>query len=241
MAVEQNDPALIAPAGTTYGRIVRERGTLKIVLGAVILLFVYRSYGIIHSHLLNQVKWPPLQPVSNGLTVVGLQNKDRPGFKHKYEARESNHAWQIRYRDDEITDAPSDDPDSPEAKDRGGSNPASVHGGNNGAVVPMEVVLKTCPIILTNAQFTGATLDEGFDSFLNKPYYKVIISLTEEGSSRYYQFSQDHDQERLAFILGDEVMACPRMSHMYVDSLTIDPLWIKADAERLINMINGKK
>lgn len=241
MAVEQNDPARITRAGTTYGRVIRERGTLKLLLGAVGLAVIWYAYSTIHRHMLNQVKWPPLQPVSNGLTVVGLQNKDRPGWKHKYEARESNHSWQIRYREDEEADTSSEDPDSPEAKDRGGSNPGSVHGGNNGAVVEVETVLKTCPVILTNAHITGATIEEGFDSFLNKPYYKLIISLSEEGSSRYYQFSEDHEQERLAFILDNEVIACPRMAHMYVDSLTINPIWIKADADRLADKINGKK
>src|SRR5579872_7482887 len=99
MSIKENSPYVVAPGQTAYGRVIRERGTVKIVIIAILLAIAWFAYDAIHTHLMYQVKWPTLQPVANGLTVVGLRDKDRPGWRHIYEARESNHSWQIRLRD----------------------------------------------------------------------------------------------------------------------------------------------
>src|SRR5690242_2569896 len=92
-------PAGAAP-GTAYGRVIRERGTVKLVVGAVVLAVVWYMASAVQTRVLLNRTYPALSVDPNGLTVIGIQDKDRPGFQHKYEARESNHAWQIRYRED---------------------------------------------------------------------------------------------------------------------------------------------
>ena len=239
MAVNEDNSAYV-PQRNAYGRIFRERGTLRIVIAAVALAVGWYVYDSIHTNMMNQVKWPNLQPSEKGLVVLGLRDKDHTGWRHKYEARESNHSWQIRYRDDEIGGGDSQE-NTPEAADRGTSNPGATHQVNGGAVVPMEELLKNCPVVLNGANFTGASVEEKIDPFLQRKYYAVTVDLNDEGRSRYWQFSSKHDKERLAFILDNEPLTCPRMDTMYVSSLTIDPIWIKADADRLADYINKQK
>jgi hypothetical protein len=242
MAVKEDNSAYV-PQRNAYGRIFRERGTLRIVIGAIVLAIAWYIYDSIHTNMMNQVKWPELQPSTKGLTVLGLRDKDRTGWRHKYEARESNHSWQIRYRDDEVGGDTGGDSkeETPEARDRGTSNPGATHTVNGGAVVPLEELLKNCPVVLNGANFTGASVDEKYESFTQRSYYAVTVDLNEEGRSRYWQFSSKHEKERLAFLLDGEVLTCPRMDTMYVSSLTIDPIWVKADAYRLADFINKQK
>src|SRR5688500_3322663 len=96
MAIDENVNQAYIPPKSTYGRIIRERGTMKLVIAAVILTIAWFIYDNVRTNALLAVKWPPLQASKSGLIVLGLRDKDRPGWKHKYEARESNHAWQIR-------------------------------------------------------------------------------------------------------------------------------------------------
>src|SRR5262245_37337760 len=101
MAMEENAMEAVAPGRTAYGRVFRERGTLRLVMTAVALGVVWYVYSYIQTERMKQVHWPPLQPVPNGLTVLGLRDKDRPGWHHKYVAIESNHAWQIHRPDED--------------------------------------------------------------------------------------------------------------------------------------------
>lgn len=239
MAIEENQVVGALPTRNAYGRYIRERGTLKVIVAFVALVAVWYVYSAFRVNQLKAVHWPALQPDLQGLTVLGLQDKDRPGWRHKYEARESNHSWQIRYREDESGET-SGESDGSETQDRG-TDPGAVHGTHQGAVVPMEELLKNCPVVMLGRDFAGANVEEKSDPFLDRHYWVIHVDLTDEGQSRFWQFSRDHDQERLAFILKGEVLTCPRMSHMYTSTLTIDPVWIKADADRLADYINGQK
>lgn len=248
MSVEQNSPAapVAAMPGTAYGRFIRERGTMKIVLLAVVLAVAWYAYSAIHVHLLLQKKLPPLQPDPHGLTVVGLRDKDRPGWQHVYEARESNHAWQIRYREDSAggdeDSSGSGNSGSASAQEDRGYDPGAAHHVNSGAVVPIETVLKTCPVVLLGRDFSGADITQDFDAFYNKPFYRLVLHLTDDGQARYWQWAHAHEKERIAFILGDQAIACPRITQdADVGSVTIDPIWIKSDAQTLADAINKRK
>lgn len=235
------DNSIYVPQPSAYGRIIREKGTLRLVVIAILLAVAWYIYDSVHTSMMNQVKWPTLQPSSAGLVVIGLRDKDRPGWQHRYEARESNRSWQIRYNEDYAGQShAADEDDSPESKDRGSNNPGATHKGNAGAVVTNEELLKECPVVLNGSHFTGASVEEKFDNFLEKNYYAVHLDLNDEARSRYWQFSNAHEGERLAFILNNEVLTCPRMDNMYVSSLTIEPVWIKADAQKLVDFINGQ-
>lgn len=222
---------------TAYGRFIRERGTRRILLGAILLAIAYYIYSAVHTSLMLQRTWPALKPDAAGLTVLGIGDPKNKNVPHKYEARESSHAWQVRYRDDSAGES-GDDESTPESKDIGGNRPAASHDTNQGAVVPMEELLATCPIVMTGRHFTGADIEQKQDPFFMRSYWVVHLSLSDEGRSRYWHFSRDHDEERLAFILRGEVIACPRIATMDTSTLDIDPIWIKADADRVAAFIN---
>ncbi len=60
-----------APARMRY---MRERGTRKLIAGLIALFAIWYVVGQIQDHILLAKKWPPLSPVLNGLTVVGVLN-----------------------------------------------------------------------------------------------------------------------------------------------------------------------
>ncbi len=250
MAIEHNPP-VAAPRGTAYGWLFRERGTQRLFLVAVALGVVWFLYSTIHTSQMNSVQWPALKPDSHGLTIVGLRDQNRPGWHRKYVAIESNHEWAIRRPDDDTGDEDtSSDSSSPEAADRG-ANPGASHHVNRGEVVPVEEVLANCPVVLTQGQFTGASVEQRKEIApppFDRTYWIVHIGLTEEGLSRFWQFSSQHEGERLAFILNGEVLTCTKMEntpppylYVFVHSLDVEPIWIKADADRLADYINAHK
>jgi len=240
MAIEENNPVVATPGRTAYGRFIRERGTMKIILAAIVLIAVWYIYDAIRVNRMLQVKWPVLQPDVNGLTVLGIQDKDRPGQPKKYETIQANRTWRVRIPDDAEEEEPSpgvEDPDSPEARDRGSLPGASRH-ISRGRIVPVEELMRDCPVVLTGKNFTGAWLEERTEVIINRPYWIVHLSLNDEGRSRYWQYSRQHDRESLAFVLGGEIIACPEMYHMNVNHLSIQPVWNKEDAQALVDHIN---
>jgi len=239
MAVEENAAGSI-PARNAYGRVIRERGTVKIVIGAIVLALVWYVYSTIHTSLLNGVKWAPLTAEPAGLTVLGLQDVNKPGWQRKYIAIEWNHAWQIRRpdNDEEVSDAPQPK-DTPEAADRG-SDPGANRHVAKGQVVELEEVLKNCPIFMVGRNFRGASIRQGYEAFRDKEYWDVFLDLTDEGQSRYFQFSGQHEGERAVFVLKNEIVTCARLEHMNVGSLKLGPIWVKADAQKLVDFINGQ-
>lgn len=219
-------------------RLLRERGTVRLVVAALVLFGAWYLYSTIKVYRMQQVKWPPLKPVPNGVTVLGLQDKDRPGHPRKYVAIESNHAWQIRRPDD----AGEDETDTEDTEERSSYQPTAAVASRAaaGQIVPLEEIMKTCPVVLTGAHFRGATMSEDYEPFRDKRYYRVHVTLTDEGRSRYWQYSRDHDDERLVFVINGEILTCPKMSHMDTATLTIEPIWIKEDAEKLVRALGGK-
>ncbi len=250
---EQDPVATGSTAQTAYGRVFRERGTLRIVIVVAVLFVAWYAYTSVRTATLNAKKWPELTASQTGLTVLGLRDKDRPGWRHKYEAREANHAWQIRrpdesepgdYEDVSKEDKPKNamvsDPNDPEAKDRPTQSSVERR-ASSGAIVPIEEVMSNCPVVLLGSHVTGVTVERAYDSFRGVDYYKVHLGLTPEGSSRYWQFSREHEDERLAFVLQGELFTCAQIKHMDVSSFTIEPIWVKADAERFASFMNGKR
>lgn len=251
MAVDKN-PATPSPtSGNVYGRIIRERGTTKIVLAFLVLGAVFLLYRQFHTYRVNATQWPQLQPIPDGLTVLGLHDQDRPGKKRRFVAIESNTAWQIRRPDDleEEEESPSeaDPPEmSEEMRDRGQA-PAGQGRAVKGQIVPLEVVMKESPVVLTEAHFTGAWVEIRDDPFRGE-YYAVHISLNDEGHSRFWQYSSKHQGERLVFALKGEIITCTKMDNppplylwTFTRSLCIEPIWVKEDANRFADYLNGKR
>jgi hypothetical protein len=235
MAVEDNRPAVEAAAHNAYGKIFRERGTTRIVIGALILGLVWYVYSEVRTQMLMSRKWPALQTESQGLTVLGLPRK--------YVAIEASHAWQIRLRDDVSGEgSDSSDEDEPEAQDRGGG-PAAASRVTHGRIVPVEEIMKSCPVVLTGRHFSGAWVEEksDFSLMIERKYWTVHLDLTDEGRSRYYQYSRNHNKERLVFVLNDQILTCPDVQPMYVSSFGIEPIWVLADATKLADFVKKQK
>jgi hypothetical protein len=249
MAVD-NNPATPPPtSGNVYGRIIRERGTTKIVLAFLALGVVFLLYRQFHTYRVNATQWTALQPIPNGLTVIGLHDQDRPGKKRRFVAIESNTAWQIRRPDDLEEEEPSeaDPPEvSEEQRDRGQA-PAGQGRAVKGQIVPLEIVMKESPVVLTEAHFTGAWVETRDDPFRGE-YYAVHISLNDEGHSRFWQYSSQHQGERLVFALKGDIITCTKMDNppplylwTFTRSLSIEPIWVKEDANRFADYLNGKR
>src|SRR5438045_3833817 len=120
MAINPENSIYAPTHRTAYGRIIREKGTLRLIVLAAALVAGYFIYDQVHTSLMNQVRWPKLKPTTTGLTVLGLRDKDKPGWQHHFEARESNHSWQIRYNEEYNGPAhASEVDDSADAVDRG--------------------------------------------------------------------------------------------------------------------------
>lgn len=221
-------------------RLIRETGTVRLILGFLALAAVWYGYTTVKVYRMQQIRWPALKPSPSGLTVIGLLDRDAPGRPRKYVAIEANHAWQVRRPDDAVDE---EDANEWDAEERASYQPSSsvANRATSGKLVEVPELLATCPIVLTGRHFSGATMDSAYEPFRDTTYYRVHVQLTDEGRSRYWQFSRTHDEERLAFILDGAILTCPRMSHMDTASLTIEPIWVKADAERLAKALSGTR
>jgi hypothetical protein len=234
MSVPENDPGSYYGRRNAYGKIIREKGTRKILIFAICLAVVWYVYSYIHTAQMNSIRWPALKPDKSGLTVLGLLDRNRPGWKRMYEAIESNHSWQIRRPDDAQMPA---DQESSADKERG-SIPGSYQRVNRGEAVPVSELLKELPVVLNGNDFTGAWVEQKLEPLFDRQYYVVHVDLSDEGRSRYWQFSHVHEKERLVFILHGQILTCPQMTAMDSSSLSIEPIWVKADADSLSNYIN---
>jgi hypothetical protein len=241
----QEDNSQYVPKPSPYGRIIREKGTRRVLLLAALVFILYNGYGYYRTYSLNQMKWPALQASTQGLIVLGLQDKERPGHIPRYKAYEVNKSWQIRYTEEADPSEKSQEEDAPDQDETStrpdGAPNAGSRGGGRGSVVPMPELLRECPKVLNGSHFSGASLEERADPLFERKYWLIHLNLTEEGRSRYWQFASKHADERAVFVLNNEVITCPRMANMFVTTLTIEPVWVKADAQKLADFINGQK
>ena len=152
-----------------------------------------------------------------------------------------NKDWQIRRPDDaEEEEANPDAAEMPELKDRGGAGPGAGR-GEKGAMVPLEEIMRTCPVVLTGRHFASAHVQYTGSDMFDRKIFKLHLNLTEEGSSRYWQYSKGRDEQRLVFVLDGDIISCPRMKHMKVTTLEIDPIWVESDAQKLAAFVNRQK
>src|SRR5688572_12991668 len=231
MAVEREDVSQYIPKRNAYGNLIRERGTRRILMGAAVLVVLWLIYGYVRNQMLSVADWPKLGVEPRGLTVLGL-------IPEKYRAFEVNKDWQIRRppaeEEEETGEAPEE---TPEMKDRGGASPGAGR-GEKGSFVPTEEIMQTCPVILTGRHFASANVRYTGSDMFDRKIFKLYLNLTEEGSSRYWQYSKGRDEQRLVFVLDGDIISCPRMKHMKVSTLEIDPIWVESDADKLADFIN---
>lgn len=109
----------------------------------------------------------------------------------------------------------------------------------HGMAVPGDVLAHSCPIVLTGAQFNSAYLEEHPATLVGGKTWTLHLGLTSEGRSRFYQWSHDHANENLIFILNHEVLAAGRIAGtLDVNEWGIGPLHDEQSAKQLEAYVN---
>ncbi len=91
----------------------------------------------------------------------------------------------------------------------GGSG--TTHEVEHGMAVSADTLARVCPVVLTGAEFNSVYAEESPRSLVGGRTWTLHLGLTPEGRSRFYQWSHDHINENLVFILNHEVMAAGRV------------------------------
>jgi len=102
--------------------------------------------------------------------------------------------------------------DPGESSDTPGEGSASGREQEHLITVSSPVLLASCPILLTDGQVDGASMEEVRGSILTPVTYTVHLNLSAEGRSRFFQWSHDHVNENVVFVLNGEVVAAPRIT-----------------------------
>lgn len=114
----------------------------------------------------------------------------------------------------------------------GGSG--TTHEVEHGMTIPADTLARVCPVVLTGAQFNGVYVEESPASLVGGRTWTLHLGLTPEGRSRFYQWSHDHINENLVFILNHEVMAAGRVADtLDVNEWGLGPLHDEATVRKL--------
>ncbi len=109
----------------------------------------------------------------------------------------------------------------------------------HGMAIPASLLIRVCPVVLTDREFTGATVDEHPASVLAGATYTVHLDMSDEGRSRFFQWSHDHVGENLVFVLKDNVVAAGRVKQsLNVSDYEIGPLRDGAAAHALADYLS---
>ena len=104
----------------------------------------------------------------------------------------------------------------------------------HGMTIPAETLARVCPVVLTGPQFNSATLEEHPANLIGGRTWTLHLGLTPEGRSRFYQWSHDHVNENLVFVLNREVMAAGRVPEtLDVSEWDLGPLHDEATIRKL--------
>ncbi len=133
-----------------------------------------------------------------------------------------------------------------EASDTGEESDTESGGGSNSGrsveqviFLPADTVADTLPVVLTGVQFTDAWLEEQPANLITPQAYTVHLGLTPEGRSRFFQWSHDHENESLVFILNHSIMAGPRVSQtLDVNEWEVTNITDKQAAEALVKYVS---
>ena len=108
----------------------------------------------------------------------------------------------------------------------------------NTVTIPAETLIEACPIVLTDEQCTGAWIEELQGNLLTPTTYTVHLDLTPEGRSRFFQWSHEHVNENVVFVLNDQVVAAPRVTQtLNVSDFNISNLQDKKAAQSVVDYI----
>jgi hypothetical protein len=115
-----------------------------------------------------------------------------------------------------------------------GGGSGTTHDVEHGMTLPAETVARVCPVVLTGALFNSVDLEEHPANLIGGKTWTLHLGLTSEGRSRFYQWSHDHVNENLVFVLNREVMAAGRVPEtLDVSEWGVGPLHDEETVHRL--------
>jgi len=130
-------------------------------------------------------------------------------------------------------------PGGDSAESGGGSG--TTHEVEHGLTVPADTLAKVCPIALTGAEFNGVRVEESPATLVGGKTWILHLGLTSEGRSRFYQWSHDHLNENLVFILNHEVLAAGRVTDtLDVNEWGVGPLHDEEAVRKLEAYVRSK-
>ena len=102
-------------------------------------------------------------------------------------------------------------PDRQKSDTSDGQGSGTTREVEHGMTLPGETVARVCPIALTGSQFSSSDIVENPPSLVGGKTWTLHLGLTSEGRSRFYQWSHEHINENLVFVLNHEVVAAGRV------------------------------
>lgn len=104
----------------------------------------------------------------------------------------------------------------------------------HGLTLNGDTVARVCPVVLTGPLFRSAELEEQPATMIGGRTWILHLGLTPEGRSRFYQWSHDHRNENLVFVLNHEVLAAGRVTGtLDVNEWGVGPLHDEGNAKKL--------
>lgn len=112
----------------------------------------------------------------------------------------------------------------------------------HGLVIPGEVLIHTCPVVLSGRHFASGKVVEHPEVIMGGKTYSAWLDLTPEGRSRFYQWSHGHANENLLLVLNGQIVAHGRIAMtMDVSTWEITNLKDGVAAQKLVDYINSKR
>ncbi len=128
-----------------------------------------------------------------------------------------------------------------EAKEEGGGTSSSAT-VEHGTVIPGNILMRACPVLLTSKCFSSAELTIQPASALADEMYTVRLNLTPEGRSRFYRWSKEHENESIVFVVKGDVITAGRVAQVLdVNWWDINNIRDHRSAQALVDAINHFK
>ena len=120
----------------------------------------------------------------------------------------------------------------------GGEGSASGRSVEQVVSLPATTVAKSLPVVLTDAQFNDAWLEEQPANLLTPQAWTVRLGLNAEGRSRFFQWSHNHVHESLVFVLKGTVVMASRMAQtLDVNELEVTNITDKEAAQSVVDYV----
>ncbi len=122
-------------------------------------------------------------------------------------------------------------------KSEGGSG--TTHEVEHGLMIPPDTAASVCPVVLTGREFNEVSVEEHAATLAGGKTWTLHLGLTPEGRSRYYQWSHDHVNENLVFVLNHELLAAGRVTEtLDVNEVQIGPLHDEDAVKKLVAYVS---